>query len=117
VLLASVAGFAGVIAAILSPSLVFAFLLNASGALIVFIYLAIAVSQIRVRRKAEREGRPSPLRMWAFPWLSYLAIAGMCAVLVAMASTPGRRGEFWTSVVSVAVALAAYVLVRRRKAR
>ena len=117
VLLASVAGFAGVIAAILSPSLVFAFLLNASGALIVFIYLAIAVSQIRVRRKAEREGRPSPLQMWAFPWLSYLAIAGMCAVLVAMASTPGRRGEFWTSVVSVAVALAAYVLVRRRKAR
>jgi L-asparagine transporter-like permease len=55
--------------------------------------------------------------MWAFPWLSYLAIAGMCAVLVAMASTPGRRGEFWTSVVSVAVALAAYLLVRRRKAR
>jgi gamma-aminobutyrate permease len=117
VLLASAAGFAGVIAAILSPSRVFAFLLNASGALIVFIYLAIAVSQIRVRRQAEREGRPSPLPMWLFPWLSYFAIAGMVAVLVAMAITPARRGEFWSSAISVAVALAAYLMVRRNRER
>jgi L-asparagine transporter-like permease len=115
VMLACVAGFAGVIAAILSPSRVFAFLLNASGALIVYIYIAIAVSQIRVRRQAEREGRPPALPMWLFPWLSYLAIAGMLAVLVAMAITPARAVEFWTSAVSVAVALAAYALVRRNR--
>jgi L-asparagine transporter-like permease len=115
VMLACVAGFAGVIAAILSPSRVFAFLLNASGALIVYIYIAIAVSQIRVRRQAEREGRPPALPMWLFPWLSYLAIAGMLAVLVAMAITPARSVEFWTSAVSVAVALAAYALVRRNR--
>jgi L-asparagine transporter-like permease len=112
VLLASIAGFAGVIAAILSPSLVFAFLLNASGALIVYIYLAIAVSQIRVRRQHDREGRRSALPMWLFPWLSYLAIAGMIAVLVAMAITPARAPEFWTSAGTVAVALAAFMLVR-----
>ncbi len=117
VLIASVAGFAGVIAAILSPSRVFAFLLNASGALIVYIYLAIAVSQIRVRRQAERDGRPSPLPMWGFPWLSYLAIAGMLAVLVAMSVTPARAVEFWTSAISVAVALVAYAFVKRRRAK
>ncbi len=116
VLLASVAGFAGVIAAILSPSRVFAFLLNASGALVVFIYLAIAVAQVRVRWQGEREGRPpSPLPMWLFPWLSYLAVAGMIAVLIAMAITPSHVAEFWTSVVSVAVALAAYGAVRRNR--
>ena len=115
VLLASAAGFAGVIAAILSPSRVFAFLLNASGALIVYIYIAIAFAQIRVRRQAEREGRPLPLRMWLFPWLTYFAIAGMTAVLVAMAITPARAVEFWTSAVSVAVALVAYAVVRRRR--
>lgn len=115
VMLASVAGFAGVIAAILSPSRVFAFLLNASGALIVYIYLAIAVSQIRVRRQADREGRPQALPMWLFPWLTYLAIAGMIAVLVAMAITPARAIEFWTSAVSVGVALAAYALLRRQR--
>jgi len=116
VLLASVAGFVGVIAAILSPSMVFAFLVNASGALIVFIYLAIAVSQVRVRRQGELAGKPpSALPMWLFPWLSYLAIAGMIAVLIAMAFTPSHQTEFWTSVVSVLVALAAYAVFRRKQ--
>ena len=116
VLLASVAGFAGVIAAILSPSRVFAFLLNASGALIVYIYLAIAVSQIRVRRQGELAGRPpSGLPMWLFPWLSYLAIVGMLAVLIAMAMTPSHKAEFWTSAASVAVALAAYGFASRSR--
>lgn len=115
VMLASVAGFAGVIAAILSPSRVFAFLLNASGALIVYIYLAIAVSQVRVRMKTECEGKPPVLPMWLFPWLSYFAIAGFLAVLVALAITPARFAEFWTSAISVAVALVAYAAVRRNR--
>jgi len=116
VMLASAGGFAGVIAAILSPSIVFAFLLNASGALIVYIYIAIAASQIRVRMQHEREGKRSTLPMWLFPWLSYLAIAGMLAVLIAMAVTPARAMEFWTSAGTVAVVLAAYGLVRVRSA-
>ena len=86
VLLASAVGFAGVVAAILSPSVVFAFLVNASGAIIAVIYLAIAVSQVRTRRARERAGGPPPtLPMWLFPWLSYVAIGGMMLVLVAMA--------------------------------
>lgn len=116
VLLASIAGFAGVIASILSPSGVFAFLLTASGALIVYVYIAIAVSQIRVRRQHEREGKPaSTLPMWLFPWLSYLAIASMVAVLVALAFTPSRSGEFWASAATVAVALLAYAVFRRNR--
>ena len=117
VLLASVAGFAGVIASILSPSGVFAFLLTASGALIVYVYIAIAVSQIRVRQRNEREGKPSStLPMWLFPWLSYLAIAGMVAVLLALAFTPARSGEFWASAATVAAALLAYAVFRRNRA-
>ena len=114
VLLASAVGFAGVIAAILSPGVVFAFLVNASGAIIAVIYLAIAVSQVRSRRARERAGSPPPsLPMWLFPWLSYLAMAGMLLVLIAMALTPSHRAEFWTSTISVAVALLAYVFFRR----
>jgi len=114
VLLASLVGFAGVVAAILSPSLVFAFLVNASGAIIAVIYLAIAVSQVRTRRARERAGAPPPtLPMWWFPWLSYVAIAGMLTVLIAMALEPAHRGEFWTSTVSIAVVLLAYALFRR----
>jgi GABA permease len=116
VLLASAVGFAGVIAAILSPSVVFAFLVNASGAIIAVIYLAIGVSQVRSRRAREAAGAPAPaLPMWLFPWLSYFAIAGMLLVLIAMALTPSHRAEFWTSVVSIAVALLAFVVFRRHR--
>jgi len=117
VLLASVVGFAGVVAAILSPSVVFAFLVNASGAIIAVIYLAIAVSQVRSRQARERAGLPPPtLPMWLFPWLSYVAIVAMVLVLIAMALTPSHRAEFWTSTLSIAVALLAYVLFRRGRA-
>ncbi len=114
VLLASLVGFAGVVAAIVSPSVVFAFLVNASGAIIAIIYLAIGVSQVRTRRARERAGAPPPtLPMWWFPWLSYIAIAGMATVLIAMALEPAHRAEFWTSAISIAVVLLAYAAFRR----
>ncbi len=118
VLLASAFGFAGVIAAILSPSVVFAFLVNASGAVIALIYLALAVSQVRTRRARDQAGLPRPaLPMWCFPWLSYVGIFGMGMVLIAMALTPEHRAEFWASTISVALALLAYFVFRRGRAK
>ena len=114
VLLASLFGFAGVIAAILSREGVYVFLTNSSGAIIAVIYLMIGVSQVVSRRARERAGLPpAALPMWLFPWLSYLGIAGMASVLVAMAFTPSHRAELWTSAVSMAVALLAYAIFRR----
>ena len=117
VLLASAFGFAGVIAAILSREGVYVFLTNSSGAIIAIIYLMIGVSQVVSRRARERAGLPpSALPMWLFPWLSYFGIAGMASVLVAMAFTPSHRAELWTSTLSIAVALLAYVVLRRPRA-
>jgi L-asparagine transporter-like permease len=116
VMLGSAVGFAGVLMAILSPSGVFAFLVNASGAVIVFVYIATAAAQVSLRRKNERAGGPPPaLPIWLFPWLSYLAIAAMTAVLVAMAFTPALASQLWASVLSVVVALAAYGVMRHGK--
>lgn len=113
VMLASVIGFAGVAIAIISPGVVFAFMVNASGAIIAMIYLAIGISQVRIRRLRDRAGGPPPtLPMWCFPWLSYVAIAGMATVLIAMAIMPSHRAEFWTSTVSIGAALLAYRLFR-----
>jgi GABA permease len=111
VLLASIAGFAGVWAGVGSPEGVFAFLLNASGGLIVYIYIVIAFAQIRLRKASST---PPALPMWLFPWLSYAAIAGMVAVLVAMALTASLTTQFWATTGTVALTLVAFVIHSRR---
>ena len=77
----------------------------------------MAVAQIRLRRQAARENRDTPLKMWLFPWLSYLTVAAITAVLLAMALTPSLQSQFWSSMVSVVVALAIYALIAARRSR
>lgn len=115
VLLAAAAGFAGVIASILSPEVVFAWLVKASGALIVFIYMAICAAQISLRKARERAGGPAPLLpMWFFPWLSYLAIAAFIAMLIAMGTVPDLRSQLWASCISIGLTLLIYAIKRAR---
>ena len=113
----SLAGVLGILAAITSPQTVFAFLVNASGALMVFIYAIMTLAHIRLRRAREARGEPEPaLKMWLFPWASYAALAGMAAVLIAMAFTPGElTAELRVSVLALAVALVAYFIVEARR--
>jgi len=116
----TLAGVIGILAAIYSSKTVFAFLVNASGALMVFIYMIVALAHFRLRRAREASGAPAPaVSMWLFPWTSYVALGGMAAVLVAMALTPGElTQELWVSVLSLAVAVAAFLFVdARRRAR
>lgn len=107
------AGVLGIAAATAFPQTLFAFLVNASGALVIFIYIMIALAQIRIRRQRERAGAPEPrLTMWLFPWLSYLAVAGMIAVLVAMTFTPAFAADLQFSLLALLVASTAYFLSR-----
>ena len=50
--------------------------------------------------------------MWAYPYLTYLAIAGMLSILLAMAFIPEQRAPLAFGLLSVAFLLLAY-LVRR----
>src|ERR1700728_18671 len=113
VLMGSVAGFLGILAATEAKG-VFDFLVSSSGALAVFIYMAIAAAQITLRKRRERNGEPlPPVVMWLFPWLSYVAIAAMGAVLIAMAFTPGLQQDFKFSCITLVVAVIAYLIVQR----
>ena len=113
VLMGSLAGFLGILAATKAKG-VFDFLVSSSGALAVYIYMAIAAAQITLRKRRERDGEPlPPVMMWLFPWLSYLAIAAMGAVLVAMAFTPGLQQDFKFSCITLVVVLIAYLIVYR----
>jgi GABA permease len=114
VLIGAVAGFLGIIAATEAPQAVFDFLVSSSGALSVFIYMSIAAAQIALRRRRERSGEANPaIVMWMFPYLSYAAIAGMAAVLIAMAFTPGQQRDFNFSCITLAVAVMVCLIVRR----
>jgi L-asparagine transporter-like permease len=77
------------------------------------IYMVIALGQIRLRHRLEREGVHLGLKMWLFPWLSWAVIAGICAVLILMAITPELRKQLFWSTVSVAIIALAYVVRRR----
>jgi GABA permease len=113
VLMGSLAGFLGILAATKAKG-VFDFLVSSSGALAVYIYMAIAAAQIILRKRRERDGEPlPPVMMWLFPWLSYVAIAAMGAVLIAMAFTPGLQQDFKFSCITLVVALIAYLIVHR----
>jgi L-asparagine transporter-like permease len=114
VLIGATAGFLGILAATETPQVVFDFLVSSSGALIVFVYMIIVVAQISLRWRRERAGEPAPaIKMWLFPWLSFAAIAGMAAVLIAMAFTPGLQQDFKFSCITLIVAVVTYWVVRR----
>jgi L-asparagine transporter-like permease len=51
--------------------------------------------------------------MWLFPWLSWAVVAGICVVLILMASKPDLRNQLMWSAVSVVVVAIAYVIRQR----
>jgi GABA permease len=106
-------GYAAVVMSYVSPDRVFAFLVNSYGTVAIFVYVLIAISQLRLRRRLERE-MPERLRMrmWAYPYLTYLAIAAMLAIVFAMAFIPAQRAPLLFGCVSVLVLLAAFALRR-----
>ncbi len=114
ILISTVAGLLAALASILSPNGVFLFLINTSGAIILFIYMIIACGQIRLRQRLERAGEKLALKMWLFPWLSYAVVGGIVIVLVVMAFTPGQLVQLLLSGVSVVVTLGAFALRRRK---
>jgi GABA permease len=118
ILIGSLFGYGAVIASIISPTKVFAFLVNASGATMLMIYLLIAFAQIRLRKQMEATSPERlTIRMWLFPGLSWVVIAAMLGVLASMLFTPDLAVQLYASLIGAAAALIAYAIVRARKAR
>jgi L-asparagine transporter-like permease len=91
-----------------SPQRLFTFLVNASGAIMLVVYLLVALAQIRQRRSHDERGVTLPIRMWLYPWLSYFAVAGIVLVLASMLFRAAERAQLLGSALSVAVVLIAY---------
>ena len=114
ILLGTVFGYAAVIMSYVSPDAIFAFLVNSYGTVAIFVYLFIALSQLRLRARLEAE-QPArlQLRMWCYPYLTYLAIAAMLAILAAMAFIPDQRTPLIFGLISLAVLLLAFAMRAR----
>ncbi|MFJ5674911.1 amino acid permease [Streptomyces sp. NPDC093097] len=92
VLLCATFGFLAVLLSFLWPTTVFQWLLNMVGAAVLVVWGFIASAQLRTRRQLEREA-PEKLvvKMWAFPVLTWVALAGIVAVLVLMLRDDNQR--------------------------
>jgi GABA permease len=116
VLVGGFVGVAGVTANVLSPQTVFAFLVNAAGAIILFVYITTALAQIRLRLDRQRTGRAEPaLQMWGFPWLSWTAVVAMLAVLIAMMFTPALASQLYVSTLTLVLVVLSYFAVRYKR--
>jgi len=118
ILIGSSFGYLAVLLSVLSPEKAFAFLVNASGALMIVIYLLACFAHLRLRTRMERASPERlTIKVWLFPWLSWLTIAAMLGVLIAMAFASELAAELEASLVAVAVVLLAYGIVRSRRRR
>jgi GABA permease len=111
ILLGTLFGYGAVVMSYVSPDTVFAFLVNSYGTVAIFVYVLIAVSQLRLRARLERED-PARLRvrMWAYPYLTYVAIAGMLGIVLAMGLIPEQRTPLIFGLASLGILLLAFGL-------
>ena len=110
--------YAAVVMNYVSPDKVFAFLVNSYGTVAIFVYVLIACSELKLRRRLEVEAPERlRLRMWGYPWLTWFAILLMLLIVAAMGIIPDQRLPLEFGIVSVAILLAAYALRRVLRGR
>jgi GABA permease len=115
ILIASLFSYAALAASVLSPQIVFSFLVNASGATMLFLYLLIAFAQLKLRAKYEAEAPERlSIRMWFHPFATGFAITAMVAVLAFMGLSPDLANQLWFSLIVAALFLGGFLMFRRR---
>lgn len=110
-------GFAAVLLSYRWPDTLFQWLLNMVGAAILVVWAFTAAAQLRTRRRLEREA-PELLtvRMWAYPYLTWAALAAMGGILVLMLRKPDSRTQLLTTA-GLTAALSLVGLVRQHRRR
>ncbi|MBH5334853.1 amino acid permease [Streptomyces pactum] len=114
VLASSAFGFFAVLLSYWWPDTIFKWLLNMVGAAVLVVWGFIAVAQLRMRRKLQREA-PERLvvKMWLFPYLTWAALAGTIGVLLLMLRDDDNRTQLFFTV-GLAVVLSVVGYLRQR---
>jgi len=86
------------------PETVMPVLLNVVGSTIIVIWTFIAVTQLILRRRADKEGQYLPLRLWGFPILSIGTLVVLAViVIIAMTDTAARTQLLLTAGLTAAI--------------
>jgi len=109
ILLSSAFGYGAVIASVLSPQRLFAFLVNASGAIMLVIYLLVCFAYLQRGRS-----RGHSWREFCNQGLAVGTVIAIVTVMVSMVFINGLSTQLYASLACVACAVAAQRIVRRR---
>lgn len=116
VLCGTVFAYVGVIFNYISPDKVFLFLVNSSGGIALLVYLVIAFSHLRMRRTVEKTNPDAlKVKMWLYPYLTYVTILGIVAVLVAMIFINSLRPQVLLTLLIAVLVVGSYFLLHPKK--
>jgi GABA permease len=101
-----------------SPDRVFSFIMNSAGAVALFVYVIIALSQLSLRsRMTDDEKAALGLKVWLHPWLGIVTVVGIGVIIFSMSLIESTRTQLWLSLISLAVLLVAYSITQRAHRR
>ena len=115
VLASTVVGFVTVGLNYVAPDTVFLFLVNTSGAIALFVWLVIASSQLILRRRMGAAAKDLDLKMWFFPYLTWIAIGSIVALIIGMVILESTRESLFLSLALAAVVVAIGVFRYRKR--
>jgi GABA permease len=118
VLLTTFAAYVCAIFNFVSPDKLFLFLLNASGAIALLVYIIIAISHLRLRNRLEKENPEAlKMKMWLFPYLTYFTIFVLVAIVIAMGFIESMRSQFYLTMLITAMVIGSYFVTKRQKVK
>jgi len=92
-------------------------LLSLVGSTLLVTWMAITVAQIVLRRRAEQDGATLPMKMWGYPYLSWLTFAALVGIVVLGLTTDAVRGQIISTAVLAVLLWGAGTISHRRSMR
>lgn len=113
-------GFIATVLEVIFPEQVLPALLNLVGSTVLVVWGSALVSQLILRRRADREGAILPMRMKGFPFLTILGLALLGMIFLVGLANPDSAGQLLSTFVLIsliAVGCLANARVKARRAR
>jgi L-asparagine transporter-like permease len=106
ILAGSGVGAAAVAASVLSAERLFAMLVNATGMVMLIVYMLLVMGHVR----CARGGGATP----AAAWIAYLVLLAIAATIVSMTATPALASQAYAGLAVTAALLVLYAVLRGR---